>query len=623
MMMAGVGGFHSQAQAQRLNDPRASFQTRIEYCPDTQANLSIQQVVDCRFLSRDDLSSGKLSDATYWIRLQVHQGQTKAAGLVIRIGPHFLKNIQLYQKTAKGWSTQVAGSEIPFNQANATIAGYVFEVQTGNENPETLYIRIQNTGLGLALISVGELSARGVDALGQELSIGIHIGALSLILLISIFYYLLNRDVLLYRFSWLMLVILLNIVGGSGLLAKYVFDEQPWFNGAFFVTLICLRLACWIWVLQAFLKAYPTPRWYSTGCRLVYWIVALSVVLGWFNQIVLVQQLLFTGFIATSIFQIIAIQKTPGMDVALRRTLLAGFIIANVLIFLTVILAIYPFAVTHTIVYVTRLSDFVTPMVLLVTFALSDRLKRKEFEAVKAANIQMNAHLEFERKLLKERRVLFDMLTHELKNPLASISLAVGSLKKHFTDDQTQEQRRIKNIDRSVRNMDLIIERCSLMNQVDQNEIKPNIREIDIGNLIHALVSEREDADRFMVSVERRFKVRGDDYFLTIIISNLLENAIKYAPADSKIEIVVRSVKGDAFPTLQLTIINQIGLHGVPDPDLVFTRFYRNPLAKNITGSGLGLHLVSELCKILHFTVRCEVGENEVSFLVELPEHVG
>lgn len=615
MMIAGAGFAHSQPG----DKSEITLPIKIEYCIDQKSDMSIEEAVSCKYLARNALPRGSLSDSTVWIRLQINQSKTDHPTWAIHIGPHFLGLIELYKATENGWDRQAAGSKIPFNDSPATLGGYVFEVSPSAASVETVYFRVQMSGLSLVLINVAALNQAGLDSMSQQFGIGIHIGAILLILAFSIFNYLIHPSRLMFRFCWLTVVILLGILGGSGILAKYVFEQLPWWDGVFFNWMVCLRLACWVWVAEAFLENYATPIWYRAGCKIVYVIVAISMALVIAENTVWLQRFLMLGFTATSLIQVTAIQKTPEIQKSYRNTLLLGYIVASGLVFLTILFAAFPTESSYAAVYAVRVVDFVTPIVLLAIVGFRNRLMNKEFDEIKTANILMNARLEYERKLVKERQVLFDMLTHELKNPLASIALAIGSLKRHFSDDHPQEQRRIHNVDQSIRNMDLIIERCSLMNQVDQNEITPSLREIDVGGIIESILQERADRHRINLDVDKCLTVQGDEYFVRIIISNLLENAIKYSPPESTVEVLISSVESLSGSLLRISIFNEIGGHGIPDADLVFTRFYRNPLAQKITGSGLGLHLVSELCRILHYSVECHVSNGKVNFTIEMP----
>jgi signal transduction histidine kinase len=338
------------------------------------------------------------------------------------------------------------------------------------------------------------------------------------------------------------------------------------------------------------------------------------------GNIGLLQQTLLVGLIATSIAQVIAAFQSADNNKIYRNALIIGFASVNILTLLTVILAAYPVEIARAPIYLGRAVDLIAPLILLIIVAIRGRLIRDELDQVKSANMKMSLRLDFEKNLFKERQILFDMLTHELKNPLASISLAVSSLKKYFSETQAHEQRRLQNVEESVKSMDTIIERCSLMNQIDQKEITPRIEPVQLTTVLRFVIDGRMDSTRVSQSIDCNITVLADEYFFKIIISNLLDNALKYAPKDSLIEIKAGVMPAlDGLEQAKLIITNKVGVLGSPDPQKIFKRFYRNPLAQSVSGSGLGLNLVRELSQIQNLKLTVDSNQERVSITLLLP----
>lgn len=104
------------------------------------------------------------------------------------------------------------------------------------------------------------------------------------------------------------------------------------------------------------------------------------------------------------------------------------------------------------------------------------------------------------------------------------------------------------------------------------------------------------------------------------MISNLIENALKYSPAESKVHVSVKQTLISGSRWLIVDVMNDIGTNGIPDKQMIFSRFYRNPLALEITGSGVGLYLVHALVQRLNGQINYEASETKVSFRIQLPE---
>lgn len=610
---------HNFVWSQELSLEQKSPIVNIQYCLDIQSNLTIQDIDSCDFVSRKKLSNGALSESTIWIQVRTERGATSPAGLVIRVGPHFLKDIALFQKRGGEWIENKAGRLHSSNDSHVTLGGYAFEIPNEGESEQTVYLRIQKSGIGVILLDVVDFSLAGVDSISQQLEIGVHIGALLLVLIFSVFSYLINRDTMMFRFSCLTLDLLMCILSGSGFLAKYIFSQQPWLDVMFFSWVTCLRLACWVWFSQAFIEPYHPPAWYKISNKALYILVGIAMLLASLDKGVLLQQVLLFGFLVASIVQLAGIQFIPNSQRLLRRIVLLGYAFVNGLFFVALAIAAATAETGHMAIVITRAVDFVTPIALLAIVGFRTRLIRLERDTFKTENLRISMNLKFERELLKDRRVLLDMLAHELKNPLASISLAINSLRKHFSKDQVQEQRRLHNIDQSIRSMDSVIERCILMNQIDQKSITASICEIELSKFFVSLTETKEYWCRLYLNLDDAIVVRADGEFLRIILSNLLENAAKYSPPGSLIDITLTRRTEKNTSCARLIISNFIGEYGAPDQNQIFNRFYRNPLAQSLTGSGLGLHLVKELCTVLFIEIRCVSGQQKVVFTLDMP----
>jgi signal transduction histidine kinase len=613
------GGYQT-AYAQSATLTEETIHTAIEYCNTSDTTHTLEQAIDCTYQPQKKLNDWKLTGSTLWIRLNISSSKPQAQLLAIHVAPHFLNDITLYEQTDQVWQRQQAGSGFAFDPERAQLGGYTFKVRHQGAGTQTFYLRVASTGIPFVLVHATPWDLLGLTGINQQLGLGIQLGALLLILSFSLISYVLNRNILMGRFSILMLNLLLCTLAGSGLLAKYIFEQTPTLDDMFFNWMLCLRLACWIWVGQAFLLPYQVPRWYGISCRFFYFLVFISLALVSMSQQALSHLLMAIGITLFSLVQILAIIRTPDIERFYRTILLAGFLCADALIVLTILLAMYPLASETSAVYVARFVDFVNPLVLLSIMTLRNRITLAEFSAVKTTLFQTSLRSEFERKLLHERRVLIDMLTHELKNPLASISLAIGSLSNYFQGGNDNETRRLQNIEQSIRNMDAVIERCSLMNQLDQKELPPCIESTQVTTLIQDLMTHQANSDRFRMSLLRDVNIKTDAYFLKIVLTNLFENAVKYSPANSIIDIALFEKDQEGEPKICITVSNVTGARGHPDPALLYQRFYRNPLALNVVGSGLGLYLVKELCRIIGAQITYLPARTSVNFLVELPK---
>lgn len=115
----------------------------------------------------------------------------------------------------------------------------------------------------------------------------------------------------------------------------------------------------------------------------------------------------------------------------------------------------------------------------------------------------------------------------------------------------------------------------------------------DACELYEALSEDKDQS--FSQELEQNVRIEGDRDLLFQMISNLIDNAIKYTPEHGAIKVVVRRDGGGAVFEVQDSGI------GIPDDekDQVFQRFYRVGKSRSLPGNGLGgLSLVSAVAEI-------------------------
>ena len=221
--------------------------------------------------------------------------------------------------------------------------------------------------------------------------------------------------------------------------------------------------------------------------------------------------------------------------------------------------------------------------------------------------------------------MLIDMLTHELKNPLATMRMAAGSLRRSLgvlsTEQSTDSADRIDSMVQAINNMNTVIERCVQVDQLDQKGFSPKLENVDIYQVVDDVLTSQAEAQRLEFRPQSATLIfRTDPNLFAIILTNLLDNAIKYSEPDSLItlEIELNEALGVYPAMLKIRVSNTVSQYGVPDSVSLFSRYYRGPLAHEKSGTGLGLYLVKSLCKILRGSIRFEHNNGLVHFTVEL-----
>jgi signal transduction histidine kinase len=126
---------------------------------------------------------------------------------------------------------------------------------------------------------------------------------------------------------------------------------------------------------------------------------------------------------------------------------------------------------------------------------------------------------------------------------------------------------------------------------------------------LYEAVAEDKD-QRFEQSVDSDVSIEGDRDLLFQMVSNLIDNAIKYTPEHGLIRVEVRKEGDNA-----VFEVGDSGI-GIPDSekDQVFQRFYRVGKSRSLPGNGLGLSLVSAVAEIHQGTIRLSDHLDDAEF---------
>lgn len=591
----------------------------VQYCNTAGESATIDQAKRCDYISYQELDRSTGQKSVIWAKVQVAETTDPNLPITIYVAPSLIRSIEVFDGKSGQLLAGPVGMNYSYSETHARPGGYVFTVSQENHQTDNFYVRMTTAGVPFAFVTAVTADKADKLWLHQQFGLGVHVGVLSLLFLVSTSIFLVTSDRITGRFAIVILNLLLATLAGSGYLFQHVWPDWPSFNAFFFTAMLYLRVALWVWLAQAFLALYRPPSWYRATCWFSYGMIVVMVLLSLLGHEQISNWLLLVfGVTLVPIVQILAIRGARDMRPLYRLLLISGFAVGALLVWTTLLVTLFPAQDPSVSIRFARLVDYVNPVILMILVVFHYRETALQLAETKRDNLKIRLGLEFEQKIRQERTLLIDMLTHEIRNPLTSISLAVVSLTNMLKDDQSVIKRRLENIDESVRGMDMVLERCDLMNRLDQNTFSMKSESIDVREMIDGILYRLPQSDRILTDLNTAQRFRTDPQFFQMIISNLVENALKYSPADSEVRLVIHETNNPN--TLHATVSNTIGPNGAPDKDKVFQRYYRNPLAQDSTGSGIGLYLVDQLVKRLDGTILFEASETEVRFNLTLPE---
>ncbi|MBC7387477.1 MAG: CHASE2 domain-containing protein [Cryobacterium sp.] len=201
------------------------------------------------------------------------------------------------------------------------------------------------------------------------------------------------------------------------------------------------------------------------------------------------------------------------------------------------------------------------------------------------------------------------LVTHDLKTPVARIQgLAEMVLRKSSSRLDSLEKENLQHIMNSTDELNHFISSVLELTKVESSQTTLNLESKDVNQVLERVV-ERFDAQsrssgvKIRMNLEPLFPIRIDVSLIAKVLTNIIDNAIKYSPAGS--EILIQTV--DLGDTVEISVKDEgIGLSPEELKNL-FTRFYRaqNDQTTKTAGSGLGLYLTK-------FFVEAHLGRVEV-----------
>ncbi|MBD2337075.1 hybrid sensor histidine kinase/response regulator [Calothrix sp. FACHB-156] len=261
----------------------------------------------------------------------------------------------------------------------------------------------------------------------------------------------------------------------------------------------------------------------------------------------------------------------------------------------------------------------------LVKGQISSQLLVKTVEyAIKRMQI-----LRKEQELSQMRARFISTASHEFRTPLTIIASSTEYLAAYsYRVSQEKQQQHLERIDKAIKHMTQLLDDVLMLNITDLDQWELNLEQVDVVRFCHDLIEHLaanicEHRIVFVASQNNSmlatFPARIDQKIIRLILTNLINNALKYSPQDSMINFYLTVIDSE--------IILQIQDYGVgisqEDQINLFQPFQRARNVGSIAGTGLGLSIVKR-CVDLHkgkITVSSKVGEG-TTFTVNIPYFV-
>lgn len=186
-------------------------------------------------------------------------------------------------------------------------------------------------------------------------------------------------------------------------------------------------------------------------------------------------------------------------------------------------------------------------------------------------------------------------VTHELKTPISVARLNLETLQKYSLDPEKQKKL-IRNTLEETARLNTLANNILVSSQLEGSGYKSSKEELDLSDLLKDCLQDfktRFNEKIFAEQIEPDADIKGDPLLLQMLINNLIENAVKYSPRESRITAFLQKDNNN----LRLAIADEGP--GIPDEEKkkIFSKFYRigNENTRKAQGTGLGLYLCKKI----------------------------
>jgi two-component system, sensor histidine kinase LadS len=563
----------------------------------------------------DGFFAGGFGESAHWFRIVVRPSQSEHP-LVLRIRPNFLDEIRLFEvapgAAPSNWKTQITGDRTPWRKRTYPGLTLGFFLPSPQE-PTQYYLRLQTTSSALMDVTVVPLD----HAINADIQLG----------LFYLFYLIFMGWVLFWAFqNWALLKdplfgTFIPAHGGYLLFGlSHMGYLYPLFPDASLDLItswaLCISVLAWILFhrqVALIFRAFQITRRF----------INLLIPISFFVLILLGAGQVSLAMTLNSLLILLMVLVFGAMTLnGFYRPFPSGYLIAVLYFILALAIGVSLLPLLGLIRgglwYLNAPFVYGLCSATLMVFVLNQRLRRQLEKAEQdRVQLQLTAKdLEMERKRRTEQSQFMAMLTHELNTPLTSIRLSLDAMQI-----EQEDRKRRKRIDRSIRDMTAILQRCRQLEQFEHGESHIHIGPFEPAPWLEEVIASCRDPDRVLCHYDSRLPhLHSDAQLLGVALTNLIDNAIKYGADDAPVCISMEVIPArNGQKGVQISVSNQPGPVGQPDPQKVFEKYYRGAAAHSKSGSGLGLYLVRVIMDRLKGHVQDDFTPQQTCFSLWVP----
>lgn len=579
-----------------LSEP-VSLMGETEVFRDASGNITIEEILSGRhgieFIAKHKQDRQQYSGDVFWIRFSLQREPDAPSEWAVHIFPSWVDDVRVYSQDAAGQiSVDQLGDRQPFASRTLRTSMMAFPVSV-DASPRTYYVRVKTHGLAPLCLHVWQKAGLERTEINRIAFLSAFAGAICIMVLMNLIFWVWLRSSVYPIYALFLVSMLVAIASMLGYASSLFFPGESLSADRFVDASSCALMAMaavFVWRFFDYDRYSPWSARFMKSAAVAFaamavlstWgvdsaihaAVCLQFIVGLFNLAffawLMVRHRAFQYLLAASVFTAVNLSWTFYL-----------------LVLLGLVSMEQPFVL-----------EFWIPMLqlanlALLNFAVASQsrqavLKLRE-ERKRAFNSMKVAKIALEEKV--RQREFVAVVSHEFRTPLAVVDAVAHALELSPSGRDEGVKRAVEKIRKATRRLATLIENILHDDALEVGSVsRPLQRSFDLRDVIEnvrGIGLPEENARLSIDSTPGRAMCIGDQAGIEMAIRNLVQNALKYSPADSVVS--VRCEAGGGL--FSVTVSNR----GAPIPDSersnLFERYFRGVTSAQVPGSGLGLHI--------------------------------
>ena len=228
--------------------------------------------------------------------------------------------------------------------------------------------------------------------------------------------------------------------------------------------------------------------------------------------------------------------------------------------------------------------------------------------------------IKHQKQLAEVKNDLISNITHEFKTPIATISVAIESIKDFdIINDKDKTKKYLDMSGDQLSKLNLMVEKLLETATLDSDNLELNKEEINVTELLKSIVNKHQfelvDKTFPYISSDEDVLLNVDLFHIENAINNVIDNAIKYGGNEISAEIK------QTADWVEISILDNGSSLIKANKDKLFEKFYRVSKGNthDVKGFGIGLYYSKKIIEKHHGTIALDLSTNTTCFKISLP----